>query len=80
MKQHGIVQCFGSGLHGLQRFMSEFRIGNLGYSDWEERIGRPTLVKDYSEPAYIVEDVATPTKLGGNSSICCKDNIEVEQF
>lgn len=53
---------------------------NLRYSDWEERIGRPTLVKDYSEPVYIVEDVATPTKLGGNGGISCKDNIEVEQF
>ncbi len=54
--------------------------GDLRYSDWEERISRPTLVKDYSEPVYIVDDVATSTKLGGNGSICCKDNIEVEQF
>jgi hypothetical protein len=55
-------------------------ISNLRYLDWEERIGRPTLIKNYSKPVYIVEDVATPTKLGGNGGICCKDNIEVEQF
>jgi hypothetical protein len=53
---------------------------NLRYSDWEERIDRPTLIKDYSKPVYIIEDITTPTKLGSNSSISYKDNIEIKQF